>query len=266
MVKGQRLILKIRPSLRNGLDDCPGIEEELKKEEKRGLVVKKSRVKFVSPIKMAFQTDSTSSIQNTGTLAAAVVSALPASILPPPANLEPPSSLMQSSSSLTQPPSSLMLPAAIPRTHTSTAIQLTTSFHPIFPTQMHPKASTLPTQPNQSPEAKLKHWPFDFYVYEIHNGLCQMCNLAGAGSLSRGQRCRHQAKKSKGEHAKGRNFTVKAVFQVAFPNTKWAKTTFYDHCKLWFEQEVAIHELFIDLGACKEATYTNFLATINHPS
>ena len=32
--KGQHLILKIRPSLHNGLDDCPGIDEELKKEEK----------------------------------------------------------------------------------------------------------------------------------------------------------------------------------------------------------------------------------------
>lgn len=250
--KGQRLILKIRPSLRNGLDDCPGIEEELKKEEKRRLVVKKSRVEFVSPIKTAPRTDSTSSVQNTGPLPAAVVSALPASILPPPANAEP--------------PFSLTLPAAIPRTQTPTAIQSTTSFHPIFPTQMCPKASALPAQLNQSPKAKLKHWPFDFYVYEIHNGLCQMRNLASTGSVSRDQHRRHQSKKSKGKHAKGRKITVKAAFQAAFPNTKWVKTTFYDHHKLWFEQEVAIRELFIDLGASKEATYTNFLATIDHPS
>ncbi|KAF8957710.1 hypothetical protein BDZ97DRAFT_1762698 [Flammula alnicola] len=223
--KGQRVILKIRSSLCNGLDDCPGIEEELKKEEKRGL--KKPRVEFVSPVKKAPRTSTA-----------------------PPAHPR------------------ATPPAAILRTYAeSTAIRSTTPLpsESALPTQTRPKAFTLPSQPNRSAEAKLKHWPFDFYVYEIHNGLCQMRDTR-TGSVSRDQHRKHQSKKSKGKRAKGRKITVEKAFRAAFPNTKWAKTTFYDHRKLWFEQDIAIRELFIDLGKSKEATYTHFLDTIDHPS
>lgn len=225
--KGQQVILKTRPSLRHGLDDCPGIEEELKKEEKRGL--KKSRVEFVSPI--------TKAPQNTGRVSATLPTPTshPA-VAPTPATATPP-----------------------PASH----VVLTTTESATLPTQLHPnfKATTLPSQS----QAKLKQWPFDFYVYEIHDGLCRMRDTC-TGSVSQNQDRKHRSKKSKGKQTKGQKITVEKAFQAAFPNTKWAKTTFYDHRRLWFEQDVAIRELFIDLGESQQATYICFLDAINHPS
>jgi hypothetical protein len=233
--KGQRVILKIRPSLRHGLDDCPGIEEELKKEEKRGL--KKSRIEFISPIKKAPQTST--GIHNIGHVSATLSTptSRPA-VAPTPATATPPA---------------------------ASHVVLTTTCHgaesATLPTQSHPKATTLPSQS----QAKLKQWPFDFYVYEIHDGLCRMRDTS-TGSVSQNQDRKHRSKKSKGKQTKGRKITVEKAFRAAFPNTKWAKTTFYDHRRLWFEQDVAIRELFIDLGESQQATYNCFLDAIDHPS
>ena len=234
--KGQRVILKIRPSLRHGLDDCPGIEEELKKEEKRGL--KKSRIEFVSPIKKAPQT---TGIHDIGHVSAT---------LPTPTSRP---AVAPTPATATRPASSHVVLTTTTTCHSAESATL--------PTRSHPKATTLPSQS----QAKLKQWPFDFYVYEIHDGLCRMQDIC-AGSVSRNQDRKHRSKKSKGKQTKGRKVTVEKAFQAAFPNTKWAKTTFYDHRRLWFEQDVAIRELFIDLGESKQATYICFLDAIDHPS
>ncbi|KAF8965145.1 hypothetical protein BDZ97DRAFT_1918568 [Flammula alnicola] len=236
--KGQRVLLKIRPSLRKGLDDCPGIEQELKQQTKRqssSIGVKRLGDDFVSPIKKAPRKDDTMTARK------------------PQAEKEVRASLPHSDSTGTG--SSIPLP--IPSDVQSVALQ-STLLHDT-------ESNTLPSNPTQPEEAKLKQWPFDFHVYEIHNGLCQMRDTI-SGSVSRDQSRQHRSKKSKGKRAKGRRITVEQAFVAAFPNTKWAKTTFYEHRKLWFEQDIAIRDLFIELGRSDEAKFPHFLDAIDHPS
>jgi len=59
--KGQRALLRLRPSLREYLTDCPGIEKELQLQPKRPSGTKRAAETLVSPIKKVIHTKNTSS-------------------------------------------------------------------------------------------------------------------------------------------------------------------------------------------------------------
>jgi hypothetical protein len=62
--KGLRVLLRLCPSLRDSLMDCPGIERELEMQPKWPTGTKRAAEMVVSPVKKVIHTDTVSSVQH----------------------------------------------------------------------------------------------------------------------------------------------------------------------------------------------------------
>ncbi|KAF9546821.1 hypothetical protein CPC08DRAFT_823721 [Agrocybe pediades] len=150
--QGQRVIIKIRPSLAKGLDDCPELDDELTKSTKRSSV--QLATATVSPVKSRSTLPS-----HTMTATSAHPSQPHVKPVPPP------------SQSLSKPVYSkkTTLPAPTPRPVVNAAI-----------TSSAPAVSKVVEQsnPESSKTARvLRAWPSAFYVCELSNGFAQIDQL-----------------------------------------------------------------------------------------
>ena len=86
--KGQRVLLKIRPSLRKTLGDCPGIEEELEMQPKyRSVGIKRPAEELVSPARKSQRCDTAKSTHISAHKPLSVMSSEPEVIPPIPPKL-----------------------------------------------------------------------------------------------------------------------------------------------------------------------------------
>lgn len=237
--KGQRVLLKIRPSLRKTLDDCPGIEEELEMQPKyRSVGTKRPAEDLVSPARKARKHDTAKSahisVQKPPSLAHSepeVISSNP----PTPHILEPRSPCP--SSKLQKPQPKYLTPVLKKAALTS-------------------KSHTEPMPNNES-----RRWPHKFKVYQIHDGLIQIHNALKKATIHGTSRSGH-SKKSRPKYS----ITVEQAFHAAFPGATYRKATFYEHRDYWAKYDRGIVNLFIDRGDSEDATYADLLKALKNPN
>ncbi|KAF8180875.1 hypothetical protein BJ912DRAFT_929195 [Pholiota molesta] len=225
------VLLKIRPTIRNSLKNCPGLDGELKLPSKTQSA-KRSGTALVSPIKKVQRGENISNV-HTNAIQAVNTPALAHSPAPTPA--------------LEQGP----LPAF---NHTNFAESSTSG---------QPRTQNLAGSALSDTSTKPKQWPFDFYIFQIHNGLTQMQTMLPNRRVNPYQEQQRLSSRAKQKAKKFSGVTVKKAFQSAFPGTKFVSTTYYDHLKIWFAQDLNVRELFIELGESDQATYRHFLDALD---
>jgi hypothetical protein len=224
--KGQRVILKIRPSLRQELknSECPGLNKELDLQPRKFRVSKRcAEDELVSPIKKAPRTTQTTSlsVHTTGT---PVEPSLKSTYIPSDAT-----ALKDDKNPV---PS-----------HTTTTVPRVSS---------HSSAAPPPSlQPPRDPDVKARCWPYEFYVCEVRDGLLRMSKLLGNAFSRR----RH----------KNNRFNKREAFVKSFPGVKYVKTTVWKYSKIWEESDEATRELFTRLGKTENAYFEHFLAALDNP-
>ena len=249
--KGQRVLLKICPSLRTTLEDCPGIEEELNLQPKRcSIGVKRPGESFVSPIRKAAWTTAIQSVHvskpNLGlhcdlpTLSSSLFDESSQETchvqqIPPPP--QPMHKL---------PPDTKHLAKSKQRTDKPTALIL----HSL----------------KKANDQNLKRWPFDFNVYQIHNGFIQIRDTLKKCKIK--SNSQHHLSKRSGKAKSRPKYTIKVeeAFHAAFLETKFRKATFYEHRELWAQYDHEIVDMFIDLEDSEDATYKHLLKAPKDPS
>jgi hypothetical protein len=146
--KGQQVLLKIRPSLRKTLDDCPGIEEELEMQPKyRSVGVKRPAEELVSPARKSQRCDTAKSAHISAHMPLSVASSEPEAIPPK----LPTHHIRQPRPQSKLPKQKYMQDGSLKRV---------------------PRAPE--PAPTSESNTKSKHWPHEFKVYLIHNGLIQI--------------------------------------------------------------------------------------------
>ena len=231
--KGQRVLLKICPTLRTTLEDCPGIDEELELQPKRHSV-KRPGESFVSPIHKAAWTTTAQSVH----------------VSKPNLALRrhsPTLSLSEESSQETYGHDQQIPPAPQPARK--------------LPNAMHSAKSKMINN-----STKPKRWPFDFTVYQIHNGFIQIRDTLKKSEIkSTGER--HLSRRGgKGKPRPKYRIKVEEAFHMAFPGTSFRKATFYKHRELWAQYDREIVNMFIDLEDSQDATYDRLLKALKDPS
>ena len=151
--KGRPVLIRLRPTLRDELTDCPGLAEYLEKQPKGRSKRKRSADALVSPIK------------------------------PKTARLNLGSNALQSNQ-LIQIPSQSPTPELLD-------INLSLSSHSLSGTSMATSSRSAPSRPPQSTamskgkqKRTISRWPHDFYVSEIVNGLDQLKAMKDANKKS----------------------------------------------------------------------------------
>lgn len=222
--KGQRIILKLRHSFRQGLDDrdCPGIEEELANQPQHRRLSKRPGESFVSPLKKVPRHNDARSVHSS--------SQAPHPTLPPSSQAPNP----------TLPPSFLCEPALLPQ-KAYLPTPLTQSITTCTP-KAEPCSEKMPVD---------KMWPHDFYVCTVASGLAKIEKMMGRNRL--------KAQSTKPQ------YTLKSAFHKAFPNTRWAKTTFCKYRKLWNKADEDVQRRFIDLGESSKAVFKSFITALDDP-
>jgi len=228
--KGQRVLFKIRESLRQPLKDteCPGLSKELDLQPRKFRVLKHgAEDELVSPLQKAPCTSQTTVVNNAGKGSPrAMKSHL---------NVAPTPSTQDTTSHMEQPHSN-----PNPR--------------PVIKA-VQPPPSSPPTPPRSTqlnkPHTKARHWPHQFYVCEIRDGLLEMSKLLGTAFSRR--------------RTKNNSFNKRDAFHKAFPGVKYVKTTTWKYKKLWDDSDEAIRELFTDLGKTENAYFEHFLAALDDP-
>ncbi|KAH9476367.1 hypothetical protein JR316_0011942 [Psilocybe cubensis] len=224
--KGQRLILKIRPSLRETLEHCPGIEDELKLQPKTSqALLAQQHTTLVSPIRQ-------SAIQEASSLTITHSTSRNRKKRPhgyrtpnsSDSDLPPPPKVLKKSHNLPPPPKVLK------KSHNST-----------------------------------KQWPFDFKVYQIHNGFLQMQETLSKSQTSRSNPYMKSSKKSALSIRPRSRISVKDAFYAAFPDASFHKSTFYEHKSYWKTYDKDIVGYFVDMGNSKQATYRSLQAALKNP-
>lgn len=261
--KGQRVLLKICPSLRMTLEDCPGIEEELDLQPKhRSNGVKRLGESLVSPIRKAARTTASKSVSeskpNLG-------HGLHCHSSPPTLF----SSLSDESSQETChdqqiPPPPQLLRKLVPDNKQLPVAKLKTKPQQLERTN---KPTALISHPlNKANDQNLKRWPFDFNVYQIHNGLIQIRDTLKKCEVKSTSH-RHLSRRGGKEKLRPK-YTIKVeeAFYAAFPGTKFRKATFYEHRELWAQYDRKIIDMFIDLEDSEVATYEHLLKALKDPS
>jgi hypothetical protein len=229
--KGQRVILKIRPSLRQELknSECPGLNKELDLQPRKFRVSKRcAEDELVSPIKKAPRTTQTAahtsfSVHTTGT---PVEPSLKSTNIP-----SDTTALKEQFHDKNPVPS-----------HTTTTVPRVSS---------HSSAAPPRSLQPRDPEVKARHWPYEFYVCEVRDGLLEMSKLLG-NAFSRRRR-------------KNNRFNKREAFVKSFPGVKYVKTTVWKYSKVWAESDEATRELFTDLGKAENAYFDHFLAALDNP-
>jgi hypothetical protein len=140
--KGQLTLLRLRPSMREPLMDCPGIEKELELQSKRPLGTKRAAELVVSPVKKA---------QRVGLTSTAAGKAHEKSVTP----LRSPSPIPQNSSPIHPIESRKIIPLPSHRPSKTTSAS-------------HKSKSTSSAS---TTKATVRTWPIDFYICEIVHGL-----------------------------------------------------------------------------------------------
>ncbi|PPQ79907.1 hypothetical protein CVT26_004185 [Gymnopilus dilepis] len=231
----QRVLLKLRPNLLESLEDCPEIEDELQKQPRffRGGMKRPASETFVSPVR--------SKVRRT--------------VSPPPS------------------PMTISEPKSFePTTYGATSLEKVKTAD-----VRHSNALISGSEPRSDGLAKLpmqlqpgedgedmKKWPFDYKVYQIHNGLIQIRKTLKAHEISQSMKRSHSRKSlKKGKVQPKYSITMKDAFFAAFPDAEaYHKSTFYDHRDLFEGYDKRIVHLFIDLGDSKKATYKHLVKAL----
>lgn len=252
--KGQRVLLKICPSLQTTLEDCPGIDEELDLQPKRRSIgVKRPGESFVSPIHKAAQTTATQLVHVS----------------------KPNLGLRCDSPTLSSPLSDELSP------ETHHVRQIPTPPQPMCKLPDTKQLAKLKIQPQprtdkstaliscslkKTNDQNLKQWPFDFNVYQIHNGLIQIRDTLKKCEIKSTSQCHLSKRSGKGKARPKYTITVEEAFHAAFPGPKFRKATFYEHRELWAQYDREIVDTFIDLEDSEDATYERLLKALKDPS
>jgi hypothetical protein len=226
--KGQRVLLKIRPSLRQALKDseCPGLHKELDLQPRKFRVSKRSAEdELVSPLpeKVSRISQTRTTVNNSMRKAKATT----------------PTSTPDTTAHKKQPYANTN-PYPVAK-----AVQ---------PSQPSPLDSALlcSTQLNTvTPDVKSRNWPHHFYVCEIRDGLLEMSKLLGTAFSRR--------------RSKNNRFNKRNAFVRAFPGVRYVKTTVWKYKKVWDDSDEGIRELFTDLGKVENAYFEHFLAALDNP-
>lgn len=192
--KAQRILLKIRPNIRQSLKNCPGIEDELSLQPKsytRGLK-RLATSSFVSPVKKIPRTQVDQQVSKSDS--------------PPPEQLDVVNQEQLEST----------------REHTVTPQTI----------------------------QREKKWPLDFFVHEIHRGFRSMDKRLTLAYTDGGRS----------------KLTAETAFIKAFPGVKYAKTTVWKYKKMWDGSDIAVRNLFIDLGTTNRAKFKHFLSALSNPN
>ena len=115
-------------------------------------------------------------------------------------------------------------------------------------------------------DQNLKQWPFDFNVYQIHNGLIQIRDTLKKCEIKSTSQCHLLKRSGKGKARPKYTITVEEAFHAAFPGAKFRKATFYEHRELWAQYDREIVDTFIDLEDSEDATYERLLKALKDPS
>ncbi|KAH9484515.1 hypothetical protein JR316_0003997 [Psilocybe cubensis] len=238
--KGQRLILKIRPSLRETLEHCPGIEDELKLQPKTSqALLAQQHTTLVSPIRQSAIQEASSLTITHSTSRNRSASPILSNHIHIPRKKRPHGYRTPNSSDSDLPP----------------------------PPKVLKKSHNLPPPPKvlKKSHNSTKQWPFDFKVYQIHNGFLQMQETLSKSQTSRSNPYMKSSKKSALSIRPRSRISVKDAFYAAFPDASFHKSTFYEHKSYWKTYDKDIVGYFVDMGNSKQATYRSLQAALKNP-
>ena len=234
--KDQRVLLRIRPSLRHTLEDCPGLDHELGLQPKRrsGQTKRIAEHVLVSPLKKTPRLQSGSSESITSSQASSNDVGGPS-----------PSCRLQLDTdnadtiSCADKPAKLASPRPAHRSHS----QIQSRF---IKSHLHEQVQHPGSRSNSKAmlcSRKQKKWPKDFFVSEIDEGFQAMEKMM---TVRNGK-------------------TLEEAFSVAFPGIKFGKTSEWKYRKIWMEADSDLKNAFIDLGQSSKALFQHFLNVLDDP-
>ncbi|KAF9544129.1 hypothetical protein CPC08DRAFT_755869 [Agrocybe pediades] len=237
--RGQNILLKLLRKLTESLEDCPGLDDEMKKQPMKARTLdhgKKRRAEdLVSPLAPKISKH----LPNDD-----VHRSDPPSTTPP--NIEAQNSEARAPKittiSSSRPSSDSVRSSSLP--------SLVSMPRPTGQTKLRPTPDSKPladvASGTNTTVATQKEWPQGYFVYEISNGFTQIDTMT---SRSR----------------KGARITVRAAFNAAFPYSEYKKATYYDHKTPWDKGDKNLQAVFINLGNHPNAIYKRYLDATSDP-
>jgi hypothetical protein len=203
--KGQRILLKIRQSLRKSLEDCPGIEDELDMQPKyRSIGVKRPAEDLVSPPRKAQRKSVSKSLHASAR--------------------KPPTVLNSESEVSMEPPAHQMLESyPEPKLPKEKYIQ----FKPLVSLQKKLVSLSASSYTAEFPlQDTRKRWPFEFKVFQIHNGFIQIRETLKKAEVHGGTGQSGHSKKDRDRKRKSISVRLYCIVRFSSQNVRRPLTIF----------------------------------------